>query len=77
MNFSSFISVFLKILTNKTVIITTVLVFLYIDFICYVARYRKKPPRPKVKRISAPAPAAAPAEGEGGEDGGGEESAEG
>ncbi len=76
MNFSNFISVFLKILTNKTVIITTVLVFLYIDFICYVARYRKKPPRPKVKKVAAPAPAAAPAEDEGGEDGGGEESAE-
>jgi len=47
------------VLTNKTVIVCTIIVFLYVDFVWFVARYRKKPRPVKTKRVASPAPAAA------------------
>ena len=66
------IPVVIAVLTNKKVIITAVVVFLYLDFCSYIVRYRKKPKPTKKKIVSAPAPA--PAEQASSEDGGGEES---
>lgn len=65
-----------SVLTNKTVIICTIIVFLYVDFVWFVARYRKKPRPVKTKRIASPAPAPdaenPPAEDGGGDAGGAE-----
>ena len=60
------------VLTNKTVIFCTIIVFLYVKFVWFVGHYRKKPKPVKTKRVAAPAPAPAaenpPAEGgDGGE----------
>lgn len=49
------------VLTNKIVIFCTIAVFLYVNFVWFVARYRKKPRPVKAKRVATPAPAAAPA----------------
>ena len=67
------------VLTNKTVIVTAIIVFLYLDFVCFVARYRKKnkPAAPKKRAVAAPAPEPAAESGGGdggaGGDGGGED----
>lgn len=42
MSFSRIIDVVLKVLTNKYVIFICVVVFLYLNFVCYIVRYRKK-----------------------------------
>lgn len=66
-----------KVLLNPYVIGTTIAVILMLNFCCYVASYKKKPPKPKGKKvIAAPAPAPAPApEKEGGFDAGGGDAA--
>ena len=77
MSISQVIPVVMAVIKSKPVILATIAVFLYIDFVFFVARYRKQPKikgkRPLAK--AAPAPAA-PSE-EGGETaqegGGGEE----
>ncbi|MBQ5999847.1 MAG: hypothetical protein IJL70_10325 [Treponema sp.] len=57
--------VIFEVLKNPYAIGTTITVILLMNFCCFVANYRKKPPKPKpVKKAPAPAPAAKPAEGE-------------
>ena len=57
------------VLTNKTVIICTIVVFMYVNFVWFVARYHKKPRPVKAKKVvtAAPAPAAENASAEGGD----------
>ena len=53
------------VLLNPAVIFITAMVILYLNFVNFVVRYRKKPPKVKKKKaIVAPAPAAS-AEGNG------------
>lgn len=56
------------VLTNKTVIFTAIVVFLYLDFVCFVAHYRKKnkPVAPK-KSVAAPPPEPAADNADGGD----------
>ena len=78
MGTNSYFHVILGVLTNFYVIGTAVAMILVIEFAKFVTTYRKKPPRPKVKKAkAAPAAASAPAEGgatEGGDSSGTEES---
>lgn len=46
-----------SVLTNMDVIIAAVAVVLYLNFVVYVVRYRKRPPRPRQKKRIAAAPA--------------------
>lgn len=39
-----------KVLTNIYVITATVVILLYLNFVVYVVRYRKKPPRLRNKK---------------------------
>ncbi len=39
-----------KVLTNIHVITATVVILLYLNFVVYVVRYRKKPPRLRNKK---------------------------
>lgn len=77
MNTHDLLPVIKAVLTDKRVIITAVIVFLFMDLCAYVVRYRKKPKVTKPKKtIAAPAPAPAPAENSdegGGDDAGGDE----
>ena len=76
MNTHDFLPVIKAVLTDKRVIITAVIVFVFMDLCAYIVRYRKKPKPVKAKKtIAAPAPAPAENSGEeGGDDaGGGEE----
>lgn len=67
---SSFIPVIKAVLGNKVVITTAIVVFLYLDFVCFVAKYRKKKKLPPIKKSVATAPAPAPApEADGGASG--------
>lgn len=72
MKMTELLPILKQVLINPYVIGTVVVVILFMNFASFVANYRKKPPKPKVKRAAAaPAPAAAPAEGaEGGGDAG-------
>lgn len=46
-----------EVLLNPFVIGTTIVIILYLNFISYIVRYRKKPPKIKVKKIQdTPAP---------------------
>ena len=49
-----------KVLANPLVLITAAVIIFYLNFVFFVARYRKRPSTPKVKK-AAPAPAPAPA----------------
>ncbi len=49
-----------KVLTSPLVLITAAVIIFYLNFVFFVARYRKRPSMPKVKK-AAPAPAPAPA----------------
>ncbi len=65
------IPVVIAVLTNKKVIITAVIIFLYLDFCSYIVRYRKKIKPTKTKKIvpASPPPAEkASSESEGGEE---------
>ena len=76
MNTHDFIPVIKAVLSDKRVIITAIIVFLFMDLCAYIVRYHKKPKAPKAKKtIAAPAPAPAENADEGGGDdaGGGEE----
>lgn len=53
------------VLLNPAVIFITVMVILYLNFVNFVVRYRKKPPKVKKKKVIVAAAPAAPAEGEG------------
>lgn len=62
------IEVIRSVLTDINVIIAAVAVVLYLNFVVYVVRYRKKPPKIKSKKRvvapAAPAPAATEEESE-------------
>lgn len=75
MNTHDFLPVIKAVLSDKRVIITAVIVFVFMDLCAYIVRYRKKPKVTKAKKvIAAPAPAPAEKTGEeGGEDAGGDE----
>ncbi len=71
MSVSEVIPVVLAVVKSKPVILATIAVFLYVDFVFFVARYRKQP-KVKAKKSIAKAAEPAPAP-EGGAEGGGEE----
>ena len=57
----SVMDVFSAVLTNSSVIIAAIAIILYLNFVIYVARYRKKPPKiKKKKKIVAEVPAPEP-----------------
>jgi hypothetical protein len=56
MDISSIMPIVKIILHNKYVIGTAIVVFLYMDFACYVANYRKKPPKQRKPRVVHSAP---------------------
>ena len=74
MKFAAMTPVILGVLKNPIVIISSAVIILYLNFVFFVARYVKKPPRPKRKKVAA-APAPAKAEGEN-KEGGAESSAD-
>lgn len=53
------------VLLNPAVIFITAMVILYLNFVNFVVRYRKKPPKVKKKKAIVAAAPAAPAEGNG------------
>lgn len=60
MGISNIMGTVSAVLTNPTVIFATVVVILYLNFVNYVVRYRKKPPKIKKKKavvVAAPTPA--------------------
>lgn len=52
MSFSEFIPIFLKVLSSPLVIGATIVIFLYCNFMGYIARYKKRPPSPKKEKKS-------------------------
>jgi len=75
MNTHDLMPIIKAVLTDKRVIITAIIVFLFMDFCAYVVKYRKKPKATKAKKsiaAAAPAPAEKSDEG-GGDDAGGNE----
>lgn len=69
MNLAKMLPVIKAVLLNPYVIGATVVVILYCNFVSYIVRYKKKPPKPKHKKIveAAPAPAKEGENAEGGE----------
>ena len=53
------------VLLNPAVIFITAMVILYLNFVNFVVRYRKKPPKVKKKKAIVAAAPAASAEGNG------------
>ena len=60
--------VILGVLKNPLVIISSVAVILYLNFVFFVARYVKKPAKPKKRKEPKPAPAKKQEEKKEGED---------
>ena len=56
MNFEYIFPILKGVLLNPFVIGTAIVIILYCNFMGYVARYKKKPPKPKKKVVAAPAP---------------------
>ncbi len=52
MDYSKVLEVFLSVIQDSRVITIFVLVILYLNFVIFVSRYRKKPPAPKKKRVT-------------------------
>ena len=52
MDYSKVLDVFLSVLQDSRVVTIFILVILYLNFVIFVSRYRKKPPAPKKKRVS-------------------------
>lgn len=59
MDYSKVLDVFLSVVQDSRVVTIFILVILYLNFVIFVSRYRKKPPAPKKKRVSV-APSTAP-----------------
>ncbi|MBQ0162883.1 MAG: hypothetical protein KBS84_06975 [Treponema sp.] len=68
MNLAKMLPVIKAVLLNPYVIGAAVVVILYCNFVSYIVRYKKKPPKPKHKKIVEAAPSPAK-EGENAEDG--------
>jgi len=65
MNIKEYLHIILGVLKDLRVIGTVLVCLLVIEFAKYITTYKKRPPRPKIKKTAAPAPApaeAAPAE---------------
>ena len=76
MNTHDFLPVIKAVLSDKRVIITAAIVFIFMDLCAYIVRYRKKPKTPKAKKTIAqtsPAPAENSSEGSGDDAAGDEE----
>ncbi len=56
MGIGKIIPIAMKVLTNPTVVITAVIIFVYMDLVCYIVRYKKRPAKPKQKAQVAPPP---------------------
>ena len=56
MGISQIMSTISAVLLNPVVIFAAVVVILYLNFVNYVVRYRKKPPKTKKKKVIAVAP---------------------
>ena len=52
MDYSKVLGVFLSVLQDSRVVAIFILVILYLNFVIFVSRYRKKPPAPKKKRVT-------------------------
>lgn len=50
---SEILPIILSVLKNKYVILAAIVCFLLMDFASYVCRYRKKPPKQKIKKTAA------------------------
>lgn len=70
LNTHDIIPVIKQVLTDKRVIITAVIVFLFMDLCAYVVRYRKKPKVVKAKKVIAAPP---PEKNESNDEGGGDD----
>ena len=53
MDFSQLLQVCKQVLTDKRVIIVTIILILYVALVKYVVRYRKKPPKVRKAHILA------------------------
>lgn len=77
MKIGAMMPVVLGVLKNPIVIISAAAIILYLNFVFFVARYVKKPPRPRVRRAPKAEPpkqeAAAKDGGDAGKEDGGEE----
>ena len=78
MKLAAMLPVVLGVLKNPITIISAAVIILYLNFVFFVARYVKKPAKPKKRREPKPAPAKKQeekkeGEDEGTEDAGGEE----
>ncbi|MBP5401764.1 MAG: hypothetical protein J6Y36_01260 [Treponema sp.] len=67
MKMSVVIPVIKAVLLNPFVIGATCAIILYCNFLSYVSRYKKKPPKPKKKIVAEEAAPAPKQEGENGE----------
>ena len=52
MDYSKVLDVFLSVVQDSRVVTIFILVILYLNFVIFVSRYRKKPPAPKKKRVT-------------------------
>ena len=69
MGISQILSTIFAVLLNPAVIFAAVVVVLYLNFVNFVVRYRKKPPKIKKKKlVVAAAPSSENAEGGGNEE---------
>ncbi len=57
MKISGYIPIILAVLTDFRVIATVVAMLIVIKFTYFVVNYKKRPPRIKIKKKAAPAPA--------------------
>lgn len=56
MDYSKVLEVFLSVIQDSRIITIFVLVILYLNFVIFVFRYRKKTPAPKQKKITLDEP---------------------
>lgn len=64
-----------EVLKSPIVIGTTLAIILYLNFVFFVAHYKKKPPKPKKRHVVAPVPAK-PKESESSDDSSGDAASE-
>jgi len=60
MNSTNYVHIIIGVIKDVRVIGTVVAMLLIVEFAKYVTTYKKKAPKPKVKKVSAPKPAPAP-----------------
>ncbi len=56
MSIKEYFSLIIHVITNLKVILTVVVMLLVIEFAKFITTYKKKPPKPKVKKEKTPAP---------------------